>query len=128
MPPGNTPYPPQLMKLRSTYYDKIIIFILCYGFSRKFNPCNYRISAKLQHSRDHKLIKLTEVLYVFLLNSTQPAKIPKKKVTLGERVFGESAFKIQLLYTQKYTPPHCFFCNFAGWVVLTLTRNIRKNT
>ena len=18
-------------------------------------------------------------------------------------------------YTQKYTPPHCFFCNFAGW-------------
>ena len=19
-------------------------------------------------------------------------------------------------YTQKYTPPHCFFCNFVGWV------------
>ena len=23
-------------------------------------------------------------------------------------------------YTQKYTPPHCFFCNFAGWVVCIL--------
>ena len=20
-----------------------------------------------------------------------------------------------MLYSQKYTPPHCFFCNFAGW-------------
>ena len=20
-------------------------------------------------------------------------------------------------YSQKYTPPHCFFCNFAGWAV-----------
>ena len=23
-------------------------------------------------------------------------------------------------YSQKYTPPHCFFCNFAGWVITKL--------
>ena len=31
-----------------------------------------------------------------------------------------------MLYSLKYTPPHCFFCNFAGWVT-ALFRDSKKS-
>ena len=23
-----------------------------------------------------------------------------------------------MIYSQKYTPPHCLFCNFADWIMI----------
>ena len=43
----------------------------------------------------------------------QPAKT--RKSNTGGVTFIEVALKVQCLYTQMYSPPHCFFCSFVGW-------------
>ena len=47
------------------------------------------------------------------LNATPPAKSLKSNTGGGS--FCWIGIENAMLYTHKYTPPHCFFCNFAGW-------------
>ena len=47
---------------------------------------------------------------------TQPAKSLKSNT--GGDSFCWIGIQYAMPYSQKYTPPHCFFCNLAGWVVL----------
>ena len=47
---------------------------------------------------------------IIFCTSAQPV------VTLEEWVFCCIAIQNAMLYGQKYTPTHCLFCNFAGWV------------
>ena len=51
----------------------------------------------------------------FWLSVTQPAKSLKSNT--GGRSFCRIGIQYAMPYSQKYTPPHCFFCNFAGLVV-----------
>ena len=52
----------------------------------------------------------------YILN--RPAKSLKSNT--GGVSFCWIGIQYAMPYCQKYTPPHCFFCNFAGWVYCTL--------
>ena len=47
---------------------------------------------------------------------TQPAKSPKSN-TRGVNFCG-IGIQYAMPYSQKHTPPHCFFGKFAGWEIL----------
>ena len=49
---------------------------------------------------------------------TQPAK--SLKINTGGGSFCRIGIRNAMPYSQKYTPPQCFFCKFAGWVMFTL--------
>ena len=51
---------------------------------------------------------------LFKMWTTQPAKL-LKSITGGVS-FSWIGIQYTMPYSQKYTSPHCFFCNFAGWV------------
>ena len=59
--------------------------------------------------------KRIQVIHHFFLFS-QSAKSLKSNT--GEGSFYWIGIRYAMPYCQKYTPPHCFFCNFAGWVIL----------
>ena len=44
-------------------------------------------------------------------------KLKKTKNELWRSVFFWTGIQNAILYSQKYTPPHCFSCNFAGWLI-----------
>ena len=51
-------------------------------------------------------------------NHTWTSKhIPAVKSNTGWESFCWIGIQYAMPYSQKYTPPHCFYCNFAGWVV-----------
>ena len=55
----------------------------------------------------------------FMDSQTQPAKSLKSNT--GGMSFCWNGIQYARPYSQKYTPPYCFFCNFASWVVIKLT-------
>ena len=58
--------------------------------------------------------------------NNQPAKSLKSN-TGGS--FCWIGIQYAMPYSQKYTPPHCFFCNFAGWgrtTILTASKSASK--
>ena len=65
------------------------------------------------------------ILNMFESFYTQPAKSLKSNTGGGS--FCWIGIQYAMPYSQKYTPPHCFFCNFAGWVS-TFRENIKTHT
>ena len=70
-----------------------------------------------------KTLKATYLVHIWVIHderilaqvgTTQPAKSLKSNTGGGS--FCWIGIQYAMPYCQKYTPPHCFFCNFAGWV------------
>ena len=50
----------------------------------------------------------------YITNISQPAK--SLKGNTGGGSFCSIGIQYAMPFSRKYTPPHCFFCTFAGWV------------
>ena len=76
---------------------------------------NYPDYSRLKHLLSPRKGK-NDNFHILVLGTdtiSQPAKSLKSNTGVREFLFNRHS--ICGPYSQKYTPPHCFFCNFADW-------------
>ena len=66
--------------------------------------------------------KIKDILSPWNCLSIPADKIAKNNTGGGS--FCWIGIKYAMPYSQKYTPSHCFFCNFAGWDYLHLIKSL----